>query len=208
MWALSLKETTLRSFYRQRHYLSHLTLTLTFISLGFIDTAAQRQRMTDREGTDAQVAGITFSVPQGFKLEQSSDARVAFMRNPEISLFVAVPTKRVDEKYLIELSNGLASKLLSQQEHLVWKVQPAGVRKMSRYQTSRGSIMGLNEETYVQLDYVVLKIRGQEAVVGSIGTYGEGPAAAHFFNYGGSGYSFTGWSGCFHLISSITGEKL
>src|SRR5688572_11465444 len=59
-----------------------------------------------------------------------------------------------------------------------------------------------------KIDYVILKIRGDEAVVGSIGTYGEGQEAAHFYNYGGLAYSFTGASGRFHLISSITGEKL
>lgn len=179
-----------------------------FMSLSFSYTAAQRLHITAGQSAETKVAGITFSVPQGFKLEQSSDARVAFMRHPEISLFVAVPNKRVDEKYLIDLSKGLASKLLSQQQGLVWKVQPAGLPKMSRYQISRGSTQGLNAESYVQIDYVILKIRGHEAVVGSIGTYGEGQEAAHFYYYGGLAYSFTGASGRFHLISSITGEKL
>ena len=78
---------------------------------------------------------------------------------------------------------------------------------MSKYQISRGSIKGLNAETYLQIDFVIVKSRGHEAVAGSIGTYGEGLQAAHFFNYGGLGYSFTGAS-VFHLISSITGEKL
>ena len=64
------------------------------------------------------------------------------MRNPDISLFVAVPKEQVDEKYLIELSNSLVSQLLSQPQGLVLKIQPAEGVKMNKYQTNRRSYQG------------------------------------------------------------------
>lgn len=155
----------------------------------------------------SEIAGIQFSIPPGFKLEQSSTARVAFMRNPEISLFVAVPDKQIDNEYLIDLSN-VVSRIFTEQDAFVWKIRPAKDLRISKYQTSRGNTKGLNAKTYVQTDYVVLKIRGREIVVGSVGTYGEGLKSAYHFEYEGAGYSFVGWEGLFQLISSITGEKI
>ena len=188
--------------------LRHLVLGLLLMSTTLNYCLAQGGATNAGQDAEAKVAGISFSVPQGFKLEQSSNSRIAFMRNPEISLFVAVPEKQVDDKYLLDLSNALASQLRPGQTGLIWKLKPAEASKRSKYQTGRGSVQGLNSEFYVQIDYDVVKMRGNEVVLGSIGTYGEGLEAAHFYHYDRLGYSFTGGSGRFHLLSSITGEKL
>jgi len=156
---------------------------------------------------ESEISGIQFSTPPDFKLEQTSSPRVAFMRNSEISLFVAVPDKQIDDKYLIDISNFVA-RILTEQDAFDWKIRPAPNPRMSKYQITRGNTKGLNAKTYVQTDYVVLKIHGQEIVVGSVGTYGEGLKSAYEFEHEGAGYSFVGWHALFHLMSSITGEKM
>ena len=77
---------------------------------------------------------------------------------------------------------------------------------MSNYQVARGNTKGLNAKTYIQTDYVVLKVRDRLVVVGSVGTYSEGTQSAFRFDHDFADYSFLGWQGIFHLISSITGE--
>ena len=127
------------------------------------------------------------------------------MRNPEISLFVAVPEQQADDKYLIELSN-VVSRMLLDQEGFAWKIRPAGAPSMSNYQVARGNTKGLNAKTYIQTDYVVLKVQDRLLVVGAVGTY-DGLKSAYQFEFEGAEYSFTAWRGIFHLISSITGEE-
>ena len=185
-----------------------LMLVFIVMFLGLSTKMAQQpSAATSDQEEVSNVAGTRFSIPVGFKLEQSSNSRLAFMRNPEISLFVAVADRPADEKYLLELS-GVASSLLTQQQGFAWKIRPASDdRKVSRYQTASGSIKALNQTSYVQVDYVVLKLREQVLVVGSIGTYGEGLKSAYLFEHDGAGYSLLGWRGLFHLITSITGEK-
>ena len=156
---------------------------------------------------NSEIAGVQFSTPPDFKLEQTSTPRVAFMRNPEISLFVAVPDKQIDDKCLTDISN-VVSGILTEQDAFVWKIRPATDPRVSNYQIKRGITKGRNAKTYVQTDYVVLKIHGQEIVVGLVGTYGEGLKSAYHFEYEGAGYSFVGWRALFQLISSITGEKI
>jgi len=184
---------------------SHHVLALILIFLCFDRYVAQQP--SEAGPKHSEIGGIRFSIPPDFKLEPASSERVAFMRNPEISLFVAVPDKLIDDKYLTDLSN-VVSRILTEQDAFAWKIQPAPDPRMSKYQTSRGHTKGLNAKTYVQTDYVVLKIRGQEIVVGSVGTYGEGLKSAYQFEHEGAGYSFLGWRGLFQLISSITGEKI
>lgn len=156
---------------------------------------------------NSEIAGIQFSTPPNFELGQTSSPRVAFMRNSEISLFVAVPDQQIDDKYLIDISNFVA-RILTEQDAFDWKIRPAPDPRMSKYQISRGNTKGLNAKTYVQTDYVVLKTHGQEILVGLVGTYGEGLESAYQFEYEGAGYSFFGWRALFQLMSSITGEKM
>ena len=94
-----------------------------------------------------ETKGIQFSTPPDFKLEQPSSERAAFMRNPEISLFVAVPDKRVDDKYLIDLSN-VVSRILTEQDAFIWVIEPASDSGMSKYQINRGHTKGLNEPMF------------------------------------------------------------
>jgi hypothetical protein len=90
----------------------------------------------------SEIAGVQFSIPPDFKLEQSSTKRVAFMRNPEISLFVAVPDKQIDDKCLIDISNVVSR--LTEQDEFVWKIRQAIDPRMSNYQIRRGNTKGLN----------------------------------------------------------------
>jgi hypothetical protein len=92
---------------------------------------------------NSEIAGVQFSIPPDFKVEQSSTTRVAFMRNPEISQFVTVPDKQIDDKCLIDISN-VVSRILTEQDEFVWKIRPAIDPRMSNYQIRRGNTKGLN----------------------------------------------------------------
>ena len=79
--------------------------------------------------------------------------------------------------------------------------------RLSQYQTNRGIIKGLAGNTFLQVDYVVVKAQGKEVVVGSIAEFGEQRAAMFLFDAEGREYSFQGWEALFQLISSVIGEK-
>ena len=159
---------------------------------------------------DAEIAGVKFAVPKDFKLE-SVDAGVAFLRHEtdELALFVAVPQQQVSDQYLNNLSHTLARRLLPQQNGFAWKVLPRNSdRKVSVNQAGEGTVKGLNANKFVQADYVVLKSKGRVLIVGSIAPFGDEPAARYLFDVEGREYSFAGWHGLFHLIASITGERV
>ena len=159
---------------------------------------------------DAEVAGVKFAVPKDFKLE-SVDAGVAFLRHEtsELALFVAVPQQQVSDQYLNDLSQTLVRQLLPQQKGFAWKVLPRNSdRKVSVNQTGAGTVKGLNAKKFVQADYVVLKSNGRVLIVGSIAPFGDEHAARFLFDVEGREYSFEGWRALFHLIASITGERV
>lgn len=159
---------------------------------------------------DAEIAGIKFAVPKDFKLE-SVDAGVAFLRHEtsELALFVAVPQQQVSDQYLNDLSHTLVRQLLPQQNGFAWKVLPRNSdRKVSVNQTGEGTVKGLNANKFVQADYVVLKSKGRVLIVGSIAPFGDEREARFLFDVEGREYSFAGWRALFHLIASITGERV
>ena len=94
-----------------------LALILMFLC---VDCYVAQQPSEARPKQNSKIAGIQFSTPPDFKLEQTSSARVAFMRNSEISLFVAVPDKQIEDKYLIDISN-VVSRILTEQDAFVWR---------------------------------------------------------------------------------------
>jgi hypothetical protein len=158
----------------------------------------------------AEIGGIDFAIPPGFELEQSQDKKFAFMRSAaqQIALFVAVPDRQVDDEYLTDLSNDLASRLLPKPNHFEWKIlQRASDRRTSKYQTNAGTAKGISGKRYVQTDYVVVNAQRHAVVVGSIATFGEEREAKFLFDVEGSEYSVLGWQALFQLIPSVTGEK-
>jgi len=158
----------------------------------------------------AEVAGVKFTVPQCFKLERAADGRTAFMRHQtdQLALFVVVTDRQADDSYLRNLSHNLASRLLPQQSGFSWKVlRQASGRKISVYETGRGSAKGLNGKNFVQTDYVALKAQEHDLLIGSVATFGTRAEAKYLYEAERSEYSFPGWQGLFHLIASVTGES-
>jgi hypothetical protein len=187
-----------------------ILLSISMVFTLYANPAQQvaSQELEGKQG--AEIAGVKFATPEGFKLEQSSDTRVAFMRHAtsQIALFVAVPDHQVNDKYLIDLSNNLVSRLFPQQNGFAWKLfQRTPDRRVSMYQTSGGTTKGLNAKTFVQTDYLVVKVQRRQVVVGSIATFGEERNAKFLFEVEGREYSVTGWQALFHLIASVTGEE-
>lgn len=195
-----------------RHFGKAIVIWLALLmSLTINPTSVRQVSSQGLEGTQAaEIRGIKFAVPQGFKLEQSQDKKFAFMRHSaqQIALFVVVPDRQVDDEYLTNLSNNLVSHLLPKQSGFEWKILPqTSDRKVSQYQTNAGTTKGLSGKSYVQTDYVVVKAQGQFVVVGSIATFGQEQEARFQFDVEGREYSVPGWQALFQLIPSVTGEK-
>jgi len=182
-------------------------LTLLTLVFGPLVAFAQPAESTQ----NAEIGGVKFSIPKGFVLEQPFPDSTAFMesRTRETALFVAVPgTQAIDDKYLTKLSSGLVSRFAPRQDGFTWKIlQRPSTRPISSYQTNRGTTKGLSGNTFVQIDFVVVKAQGHEVVIGSIATFGAPQEAKYLFEVDGREYSVQAWEGLFGLIASITGEK-
>ena len=155
------------------------------------------------------VSGVKFIVPKDFRLEESLNSGFAFMRHEseQLALFIAVPNQQVDDAFLTNLSSEAVVQLLPQQDGFTWKILRHSEPKMSRNQSMRGTTKGLNNQRYVQADFVVVKVQHQEIVLGSISVFGNEKDAKYHFDIEGIDYSFIGWEGLFKLIASVTGEK-
>jgi hypothetical protein len=131
-------------------------------------------------------------------------------RTRETALFVAVPGgQAIDDKYLTKLSSGLVSRFAPRQDGFTWKIlQRRSARPISSYQTNRGTTKGLSGNTFVQIDFVVVKAQGHEVVIGSIATLGAPQEAKYLFEVDGREYSVQAWEGLFSLIASVTGENI
>jgi len=157
----------------------------------------------------AKVGTVKFVVPAGFQLEQSESHKLSFMRHRSepLGLFVTIPERQVKDKYLTDLSSHLVTRLHPGEDAFKWKILETFEPSLSRYQTNRGIIKGLNGKTFIQVDYVVIKLQRKDMVIGSIAQFGEERAAPFLFDVEGREYSVPGWQALFQLISSVTGEK-
>lgn len=159
----------------------------------------------------AEVAGVTFSVPKGFKLEASSESRVAFMRHNkyDLALFVAVPDK-VDDTYLTALSDTLVSQLFPKEGDFKWKLLPGDPEsKVSRFEKANGATKGFNDKRFFQTHYITVEVNDRAILVGYITQLGQwnNDAKWLFEREGASGMSMPGWYAQAHILASITGEK-
>jgi len=159
----------------------------------------------------AEVAGLKFSVPKRFVLRTPTTENIAFMLRAEyrLGLFVAVPEGAINDKYLTELSNMLASKLLPKERAFQWKlISEDSSTKVSDFQIGRGNTKGFNGKKLVQSSYILVEVRGRKVLVGYINTHGDDTDSKWLFDLDGSaGMSMPGWYAQAHIIASVTGEK-
>lgn len=157
----------------------------------------------------AQLGAVKFVVPAGFQLEQTESLKLSFMRNRSepLGLFVTIPEHQVNDRYLTDLAGSLVTRLRRGEAGFKWKVLATLEPSLSRSQTKRGVIKGLNGATFVQVDYVAVKVQEQDIVMGSIAQFGEERTASFLFDVEGREYSVAGWQALFQLIASVTGEK-
>jgi hypothetical protein len=159
----------------------------------------------------SEVAGVKFSVPKRFVVQKPSTQNVAFMLRAEygLGLFVAVPDGPVNDRYLTDLSNVLASKLLPKEPGFQWKLfSETSSTKVSDFQIGRGNTKGLNGKKLVQTTYILVEVKGRRVLVGYITTHGHDTDAKWLFDLDGSaGMSMPGWYAQAHIIASVTGEK-
>lgn len=187
-------------------------LIFVFVVAALSSVSAQRIPSQDPgHKEDAEVARVKFSVPQDFSIEKSSDVRVAFMRHEkyDLALFVAVPDEQISDEYLIRLSNGVVAQMLPQEKSFKWKMLPDKTSgKVSKHQTTGGNTKGFNKKLFVQTDYIVVKVKDREIIIGYITGLGSERDAERLFNLEGvGGMSMPGWYAQAHILASITGEK-
>src|ERR1041384_5497166 len=97
------------------------------------------------------------------------------MRNSSepLAVFVTIAENQVDEKYLTDLSTNLVTQLLRGEVKFRWRVVGTLEPSSSRYQTKRGVIKGLNGKTFVQVDYLAVRVHDKDIVIGSIAKFGD-----------------------------------
>ncbi len=184
-----------------------LAMFLVF-SLGF-RTVSQGSAQGVGDVQHGEIGGEKFAVPAGFQLEPGENHKLAFMRNRSeaLGLFVTIAEQQVNDTYLTNLSRSLVTRLRHEEDGFKWKILETSEPRLSRYQTNRGIMKGLKGKVFVQVDYVVVKVKDQDIVIGSIAQFGEERTAPFLFNVEGREYSVPGWQALFQLISSVTGEK-
>ncbi|HEV7397091.1 MAG TPA: hypothetical protein VGN86_11315 [Pyrinomonadaceae bacterium] len=158
----------------------------------------------------ASAGDLKFSVPDGFALK-SSTASLAFMFREDygLGLFVAIPARKIDDDYLINLSNDLAGKLFPRETGFDWKIIPDTSKHMvSDFQTGGGNTKGLHSKRLVQTDYIILNVKNRDVIVGYVMRLGHDNDAKFLFDFKGpAGMSMPGWYAQAHVIASVTGEK-
>lgn len=200
---------------RQRLVFPHRNCNLTVllaVSLVFSISPVTVSKGQSQGSVDTQLAevgGVKFLVPAEFQLEQSKSHKLSFMRSRSepLALFVTIASDQVNEKYLADLAGYLVTQLRHRDDNFKWKILVTSQPSLSRYQTNRGVVKGLNGRTFVQLDFVVISIQNRDIVIGSIAQFGDERTATFLFDVEGREYSVQGWQALFQLIPSITGEK-
>jgi len=192
--------------------IAYVLLSFVFVVSCFVAASAQLPSQDPGHKENAEIAGIKFSVPNGFNLETSSDSGVAFMRHNkyDLALFVAVPEKQVDDNYLTSLSNTLVSQLFPKEKDFRWKLLPGDSdKKVSKYQTASGSTKGFNGERLFQTHYITVKVKDREILIGYITQLGQfSHNAKSLFDFeGAAGMSMPGWFAQAHILASVTGER-
>jgi hypothetical protein len=192
--------------------IAYLLLVFALVVSCFEVAHAQLPSQDPGHKEDAEVSGVKFSVPNSFNLEEFSDSRVAFMRHKkyDLALFVAVPEKQVDDNYLTSLSNTLTSQLFPKEKDFRWKLLPRDSdKKVSKFQVTSGNTKGFNGERLFQTDYIAVKVKDREILVGYITQLGQfSDNAKYLFNLKDvAGMSMPGWYAQAHILASITGER-
>jgi|SRR5215213_1875470 len=106
-----------RTFLRRVPFFSHHCCSAAVIPLLFLAVAfsfgAVPQRSSGRPDNNsvAKLGTVKFAIPRGFRLERSVGNKLSFVRNSSepLGLFVAIPERQVDDKYLTDLAADLAS---------------------------------------------------------------------------------------------------
>lgn len=162
----------------------------------------------------SEIAGVKFSVPNGFDLHQPAPgAHLAYMddKRNNLGLFVAVPGKPADDAYVASFSKALAALALPAVSDLRWRFvffnEETGA---SKFQTASGVAKGLSGKTYIQIDYLAVKVEGREVLIGYVTQSGHYPGSnlkEMFSAEGPGGLSMPAWYAHAHVVASVTGEK-
>lgn len=198
-----------RLFFPHRYCSINLLLALVLILSFESSNVSQTPSQNAGNIQLAEIGKVKFVVPVGFQLDQSESDKLSFMRSRSepLALFVTIPEHQTNDKYLADLCSNLVNRLRSGEDGFRWKILRTMEPGLSRYQTSRGIIKGLKESTFVQIDYVIVKVLDKDVVIGSIAQFGGEHTATFLFDAKGREYSVPGWQALFQVISSVTGEK-
>ena len=188
--------------------ISLLPLIFTVFAVGvFAQTVLSQDPGSQRR---ALIGNLNFSVPKGFNIQEQNKSGIAFMKHSKypVALFVAVSDKSIDEQFIQNTSKTAVSLFLPKENNpFKWK-EWKDASKTSKFQTISGGIKGFNKNTFVQTDYVVLKVKEKEVLVGYIMADDTVVDTQYLMNLEGeAGASMPGLYAQAHIIASITGER-
>lgn len=178
-------------------------LVTVSIGLNMVQTKAQ----VSRPRVTGAIGKIKFSVPSGFQLQRSRDSGMALMTADayEGGLFVATSESLTpSENDLMELSRRLVAELFPQQTGFSMKVVPkASIPKLSVHQRNQFVVKAVNENTFLQAEFVLLRLEKKNLLVGLVTRFGSERESRFLYDVEGIEYSFQGWRGLYELLDSI-----
>ena len=157
---------------------------------------------------EVTIDGIKFSCPNGFTVQTVSGyvtARLMQHDKSKAGVFVMLPGKNINNEFIEEIANAMASKLLKKGEAYKWK-RDIAYANVSKFETSGGGLVGFDGQKLVCFQYRLLSLDGKDVLVGQLFKLLEGGEAKRAFDNGLGGMSLDSAAGESHVIASLTGE--
>lgn len=156
------------------------------------------------------IGKIKFSIPAGFQLQPPRDSDVAIMKanTYEGGLFIATLERSTpSENDLLGISGYLVAEFFPQQTGFSWKVLPkTSIPKLSVHQRNQFVVKAVNENKFVQAEFVLLRLQKKNFLVGLVTRFGSERESRFLYEVDGTEYSFQGWRGLSELLDSIKAE--
>ena len=117
-----------------------------------------------------------------------------------------LPGKNINNEFIEEIANALASTLLKDGAAYKWN-RDIAYAKLSKFEISGGGLVGFDGQKLVCFQYRLLSLNGKDVLVGMFFKLLEGAEAKRAFDNGLGGVSMDSVAGELHVIASLTGEK-
>ncbi len=188
-------------------------LTSAFISIALIGISGLGGNFQTDPGQKEEVAigSVKFSCPKGYTVQAVSGfATTRLLRNNKskggAGVFVMLPGKNINNEFIEEIANALASALFKKGASYKWK-RDTDYAKVSKFETSGGGLLGFDGQKLVCFHHHLLSLDGKDVLVGQVFKLSQGVEAKRAFDDGLGGLRPDNIAGETHVIASLTGEK-